>query len=85
VGVQVVFEHQAEACRKQMWRSVAAFAPINETFAGVEVDISDLDVDELAHAYNRIEEQFLRKISCCTSSQSWMARKNGFRSAPASN
>jgi hypothetical protein len=46
VGVQVVFEHQAEACRKQMWRSVAAFAPINETFAGVEVDIPDLDVED---------------------------------------
>jgi hypothetical protein len=29
-----------------MWRSVAAFAPINETFAGIEVDIPDLDVED---------------------------------------
>ena len=35
-------------------------------FAGIEVDIADLDVDELAHAYSSIEEQFeqdlLRRI-----------------------
>src|ERR1700730_9528439 len=31
---------------------------IDENFAGIEVDIADLDVDELAHAYSRIEEQF---------------------------
>jgi hypothetical protein len=34
------------------------FAPIDENFAGIEVDVADLDVDELAHAYSRTEEQF---------------------------
>jgi hypothetical protein len=33
------------------------FAPIDENFAGIEIHIADLDVDELAHAYRRIEEQ----------------------------
>jgi hypothetical protein len=56
--VQVAFEHQAEARRKQNVAVLGAFAPIDENFAGIEVDIADLDVDELAHAYSRIEEQF---------------------------
>jgi hypothetical protein len=54
----LAFEHQAEARRKQNVAVLGAFAPIDENFAGIEVDIADLDVDELAHAYSRIEEQF---------------------------
>jgi hypothetical protein len=33
-------------------------APIDENFAGIEVDIPDLDVDEFVHVYSGIEEQF---------------------------
>jgi len=33
------------------------FAAIDKNLAGIEVDIADLDVDELAHAHRRIEEQ----------------------------
>jgi hypothetical protein len=51
-------EHQAEARRKQNVAVLGAFAPIDQNFAGIEVDVADLDVDELAHAYSRIEEQF---------------------------
>jgi hypothetical protein len=32
-------------------------ARIDKNLAGIEVDIADLDVDELAHAHRRIEEQ----------------------------
>ena len=35
--------------------------------AGIDVDIADLDVDELAHAHRRIEEQLRAGSSCCTS------------------
>ena len=34
-----------------------SFAAIDKNLAGMEVDIADLDVDELAHAHRRIEEQ----------------------------
>jgi hypothetical protein len=43
-------EHQAEARRKQNVAVLGAFAPIDQNFAGIEVDV--------AHAYSRIEEQF---------------------------
>jgi hypothetical protein len=55
--VQVAFEHQAEARRKQDVAVLGAFAAIDKNLAGIEVDIADLDVDELAHAHRRIEEQ----------------------------
>jgi hypothetical protein len=42
--VQVAFEHQAEARWKQNVAVLGAFAPIDENFAGIEVDIADLDV-----------------------------------------
>jgi hypothetical protein len=37
-------------------KTFAPFAPIDENFAGIEIHIADLDVDELARAYSRIEE-----------------------------
>ena len=55
--MQVAFEHQAEARRKQDAAVLGAFAAIDKNLAGIEVDIADLDVDELAHAHRRIEEQ----------------------------
>src|SRR5258708_39862729 len=54
----MAFEHQAETRRKQNVAVLGAFAPIDENFAGIEVDIADLDVDEFVHAYSGIEEQF---------------------------
>ena len=53
-GVQVAFEHQAEARRKQDVAVLGAFAAIDKNLAGLEVDIADLDADELAHAHRRI-------------------------------
>ena len=55
--MQVALEHQAEARRKQDVAVLGAFAAIDKNLAGIEVDIADLDVDELAHAHRRIEEQ----------------------------
>jgi hypothetical protein len=54
----MAFEYQAEARWKQNVAVLGPFAPIDENFAGIEVDIADLDVDELVHAYSGIEEQF---------------------------
>ncbi len=54
----MAFEYQAEARWKQNVAVLGSFAPIDENFAGIEVDIPDLDVDEFVHAYNGIEEQF---------------------------
>ena len=54
----MAFEYQAEARWKQNVAVLGSFAPIDENFAGVEVDIPDLDVDEFVHAYSGIEEQF---------------------------
>ena len=33
------------------------FAPIDQNFAGVEIDVADLDVDELADPNGGVEEQ----------------------------
>ena len=33
------------------------FAPIDQNFAGIEVDVADLDVDELADPNGGVEEQ----------------------------
>ena len=38
-----------------VFNTFLAIAPIDENFAGIEVDVADLAVDELAHAYSRIE------------------------------
>ena len=54
----MAFENQAEARRKQNVAVLGAFTPVDENFAGIEVDIADLDVDEFVHAYSGIEEQF---------------------------
>jgi len=54
----MAFEYQAEARWKQNVAVLGSFAPIDENFAGIEVDIPDLDVDEFVHAYSGIEEQF---------------------------
>ena len=53
----MAFEHQAEARRKQNVAVLGAFAAIDKNLADIEVDIADLDLDELAHAHRRIEEQ----------------------------
>ena len=45
-------EYQAEARWKQNVAVLGSFAPIDENFAGIEVDIADLDVDELVHGYS---------------------------------
>jgi hypothetical protein len=42
--VQVVFEHQAEARRKQDIAVLGVFAAIDKNLAGIEVEITDLDV-----------------------------------------
>ena len=55
--MQVAFEHQAEARGKQDVAVLGTFAAIDKNLAGIEVDIADFDVDELAHAHRRIEKQ----------------------------
>ena len=56
--MQVALEHQAEARRKQDVAVLGALAAIDKDLAGLEIHIADLDLDELAHAHGRIEEQF---------------------------
>ena len=51
----MAFENQAEARRKQNVAVLGAFAAIDKNLAGIEVDIADLDVDELARAHRRID------------------------------
>ena len=70
-GVQVAFEHQAEARRKQDVAVLGAFAAIDKNLAGTEVDIADLDVDELAHAHRRIEEQLEQDLVLHVLIQFW--------------
>jgi hypothetical protein len=43
--------------RKQNVAVLGALPAIYKDFAGLEIHIADLDLDELAHAHGRIEEQ----------------------------
>ena len=56
--MQVALEHQAEARRKQDVAVLGALAAIDKDLAGLEIHIADLDLDELADAHGRIEDEF---------------------------
>ena len=53
----MAFENQAKARGKQDVAVFRALAAVDEDLAAIEIDVSDLDVDQFADPHRRIEEE----------------------------
>jgi hypothetical protein len=53
---------------------LGAVAAIDKDFAGLQIHIADLDLDELAHAHGRIEEVLAKSHAARHRNPGWLGR-----------